>query len=250
MSYKRDNPGSPCCNCCPLYEFEDSSSMGTDSNLRFDVNATSPAQSTSGISGKSAEFTGSSYYKLTQCLDKTWPYRRSPCFTPSVIDRAFATEWYCKFAMKVISPPPDDMSEMMGVVTRGAVTGTLPSGTFTGEWGAFYRHSFSAPNLEFAIKTSSGVKRAGRASVSPSTASTGPGAHGFYEITWTIKGSTGGNVSTVTVSGSTHVSTFSLPGTLLFDNSDFYIGNNVNGLKLGEATGAEILLDQVSVGYK
>ena len=250
MSYKHDNPGSPCCGCCPLYEFEDSASMGTDSNLRFDLKPTSPAQSTSGTSGKSAKFTGSSYYKLTQCLDKTWPYRRSPCFTPSVIDRVFAEEWYCKFAIKVVSAPPEDLPEMMGVVTRGAVSGKIPTGTFTGEWGVFYVHTFSGVNLRMAVKTSSGVVLAGQASVAPSTSGGGSGPNGFTRIVWTIKGSTAGNVSTVSDADTAYTHTESLPGTLLFDNSDFYIGNNVNGLKLGEATGAEILLDQVSVGYK
>ena len=135
MSWKRDSPGSPCCDCCPSYQFQDSANMGYDNNLRFPVAATSPAQSTTGTVGKSARFQGSSFYELTTAEGRTWPTRRSWCFTPSVINQSFASKWIVKFAMKVVTEPSLPQTQTMGVLTRCDVTGVLPTGTFLGEWG-------------------------------------------------------------------------------------------------------------------
>ena len=214
--------------------------MGYDSNLRFPVAATSPAQSTTGTVGKSARFQGSSYYELTTAEGRTWPTRRSWCFTPSVINQSFASKWIVKFAMKVVTEPSLPQSQTMGILTRCDVTGLLPTGTFLGEWGVIYRHVATGPTVFFVVKTDSTLNLLHQVAIN---ATSGAGTNGFNEFVWTIEGTT----STLTVNGSTY--TASVIGTLQFGNDSFYIGNNTSGLKLAQGSG-DILLDQISLRYE
>ena len=240
MSFKRDNPGSPCCECCPLYEFENSADMGKDTNLRFPVVPTSPLQSATGTQGKSAKFTGSSFYELKTAEGQAWPTRRSWCFTPSVVNQSFASKRVVKFGMKVVTEPTLPQTQAMGVLTRSTFAGNFPAGTFAGEWGVFYRHVETGATVFFVIKTDTTTNLLHQVAIDDTS---GTGTNGFSEFVWTVQGSS----SSVVVNSATYSAT--IQGTLQFGNDAFFIGNNTAGLKLAEGSG-EILLDQISLRYE
>ena len=240
MTFKQDNPGSPCCDCCPLYEFQNSADMGKDSNFRFPVAATSPSQSTTGTAGNSAKFTGSSFYELKTAEGQAWPTRRSWCFTPSVVNQSFASKWVVKFAMKVVTEPTLPQTQMMGILTRASATGALPSGSFSGEWAVLYRHQETGATVFFVLQTDTTTNLLHQIAIDDGS---GTGTNGFSEFVWTVQGSS----STVVVNSVTYNAT--IQGSLQFGNDAFFIGNNTSGLKLGEGSG-EILLDQISLRYE
>tara|TARA_Y100001938_G_scaffold138018_1_gene202977 strand:+ start:299 stop:1021 length:723 start_codon:yes stop_codon:yes gene_type:complete len=235
MVFKKNNPGCPCCPC-PCYRFEGN---GKDSFGNKDLTESGTLYSTTSAEGsQSARFTGSSYFQR----------EKQSCFTPYG-----HTTWTISFNLKIVTLPTltaaGVFGNTMGVVTRASFSGVLPTGTFSGEWGIFYEHRETGGTFFFGLKTDTTTHvfpdKGGGVLGEAIDDQNGDGVNGFYTVSWTIGP---GSASVVTVGASTTNNTYS--GNLVSDQSDdLYVGNNTEGLKLGEdydgRDGGEFLIDNL-----
>ena len=229
MVFKKNNPGCPCCNSpCACYYFEGS---GKDSFGNKSLTESGALYSTTFSQGsQSARFMGRSYFQR----------EKHPCFSPYG-----HTTWTISFDMKVVNEPDVPQSQGMGLITRGAWDGNPPAGTMSGEWAIIYQHQASGTTVYFILKTDSTTN--GLHSVAIDDAS-GTGTNGFSTISWTIGT---GTASKVVANGIEYTGNY--VGSLVYGNDDLYVGNNTDGLKLGEyhdgLDGGDILIDNLCFEY-
>jgi hypothetical protein len=235
MVFKKNNPGCPCCPC-PCYYFEGS---GKDSFGNKRLTETGTLYSTTASQdAQSAKFTGSSYFQR----------EKHSCFSPYG-----HTTWTISFDIKIVTLPtlagaPATYGNTMGVVTRATVDGVIPVATFAGEWGIFYEHRETGGTLFFGLKTDNTEHifpdKGGGAVGEAINDVGGSGVNGFYNASWTVGPE---SASVVTVGASTTENTYI--GNLVYGDDDLLVGNNTEGLKLGEdfygRDGGEILIDNL-----
>lgn len=234
MSWKKDNPGSPCCTCCPCYKLDGNGKSATGPHNLTATNASY----TTGIMGQAAEFTGSQHFDRTGV----------DCFSPSEVP-----VWSMWFWLKKITEPTDSPGVYHGVVTKGklnAGTGSPPPlPTFDGEWGVFYKPAnVSGPNMYFVYRSSSinfGLL---------GTDAIGQNNWNFFH--WTINHTTKQTDIVRYREGSTSAfvicdqigctSTPNIVGTMSKSTELFRIGNNTGtyGVTLGSNSGS-FLIDNV-----
>ena len=218
MVFKKGNPGCPCCPC-PCYYFEGS---GKDSFGNKSLTESGTLYSTTFSQGsQSARFTGSSYFQR----------EKHSCFSPYG-----HTTWTISFDMKVVTEPDVPQSQGMGLITRGAWDGNPPAGTMSGEWAIIYQHQESGSTVYFILKTDSTTNGLHSVAIREDS---GTGTNGFSTISWTIGT---GTASKVVANGIEYTGNY--VGSLVYGNDDLYVGNNTDGLKLGEGSG-EILIDNL-----
>ena len=232
MVFKKGNPGCPCCPC-PCYYFEGS---GKDSfgNKRLTESGAMYSKTFNfgyaSQGSQSAQFTGSSYFQR----------EKDSCFSPYG-----HTTWTISFDMKIVYEPELPQSQAMGLITRGSWDGNPPAGTMSGEWAIIYEHQETGNTVYFILKTDSTTNALHGLSLNDSS---GTGASGFNTISWTIGT---GTASKVVANGTEYTNNY--VGSLVYGDDDLYIGNNTDGLKLGEASGefpdivdgGEILIDNL-----
>ena len=234
MSFKRDNPGSPCCTCCPCYRLDGNGESATGPHNLTEINASY----TTGIMGQAAEFTGSQHYHRTGV----------DCFSPSQVP-----VWSMWFWFKKLTEPSDSLGVYHGVVTKGKLNGGTgsppPPITFDGEWGVFYKPApESGSDINFVYRSNSitfGVLGGSPIDVGK-----------WYFFHWSINHSTkqtdivgyeegsGSPFVVCTPAGCT--STPNIVGTMSKSTELFRIGNNTGtaGVTLG-SKGGSFLIDNV-----
>ena len=218
MVFKKGNPGCPCCPC-PCYYFKGS---GKDSLGNKSLTESGALYSTTSSQGsQSAKFTGSSYFQR----------EKHSCFSPYG-----HTTWTISFDMKIVTEPDLPQSQAMGLVTRGAWDGNPPAGTMSGEWAVIYEHQETGATVYFILKTDDTTNALHGVALNDSS---GTGTNGFNTISWTIGI---GTASKVVANGTEYTNNY--VGSLVYGNDDLYVGNNTDGLKLGEGSG-EILIDNL-----
>mgnify|MGYP003137581632 CR=1 FL=1 len=139
MSWKKDNPGSPCCSCCPCYPLDGN---GKSNPGPLELTATNPAYA-AGVMGQAAQFTGTTHYEQAH----------NDCFSPSE-----HTTWRLWFWFKKVTEPTDEPHQYHGVITKGAVNqpsgSPLPAPSIDGEWAVVYKPATaSGEDVNFVYKS-------------------------------------------------------------------------------------------------
>ena len=233
MSWKKDNPGSPCCTCCPCYKLDGNGESATGPHNLTATNASY----TTGIMGQAAEFTGSQHFHRTGV----------DCFSPSEVP-----VWSMWFWFKKVTEPTDSPGVYHGVVTKGklnAGSGSPPPLTFNGEWGVFYKPATaSGPDINFVYRSNSVTFGL----IGGSAIDVGK----WYFFHWSINHTTkqtdivgyeeGSGTPFVVCTRSGCTSTPNIAGTMSKSTELFRIGNNTGtaGVTLGSNNGS-FLIDNV-----
>ena len=236
MSFKRDNPGSPCCTCCPCYKLDGNGKSATGPHNLTETNASYAA----GIMGQAAEFTGLQHYHRTGV----------DCFSPSEVP-----VWSMWFWIKEITEPTSPSPGVFhGVVTKGQLNGNpgtagAPPTSFDGEWGVFYRPPISSANNMFFVYRSNPI-------IFGLLGTDGIAENKWHFFHWTINHTTkqtdivryreGSTSAFVVCAELGCTSTPNIVGNMSKSTELLRIGNNTgtNGVTLGSNSGS-FLIDNV-----